>query len=140
MPIGKRNNQKIWISKQSTDCILRIRSLTFFFSTSPISNKCKRHILPRTLFFFAKYSSEIETLSHAIKADRTFVIWTKRESTRRRKSRSTTRSYSDVKLRKAYQITEKVNNEDSQLKKRKMIWSFKISFRTTNRFWKRRQK
>ena len=126
MPIGKKNTalidanrknstiKRFGFPNESTDCILRIRSLTFF-STSPISNK-----MGATLFFREHFSfspnilPKSRTLSHAIKADRTFVIWTQ-GSQHSVANQDLYRSYSDVKLRKTHQV----NNEDSQLKKEK---------------------
>ena len=151
MPIGKKPTlRKISFQRNSTikrfgfpndttDCILRIRTLTFF-RLRPFRINVRDNILPRTLFFFANILPKLRTLTHVIKADRTFIIWTQRESTRhhtqRRTSRSTTRSYSDVKLRKTHQVNIKIVN----WRKKNDMKQFKISFRTTNRFWKRRQK
>ncbi len=110
----------------ATDCILRIRSLTILFDFAHF-DKCEHHILPRTLFFFQNRILSVISLTDFWSltflstspisnkmwasfvpdiADRTFIIWTQRESTQRRKSRPTTRSYSDVELRKTHQVTK----------------------------------
>ncbi len=93
----------------STDCILRIWCLTFF-RLRPFRIKCEQHYSSVNTFLFRTHffrNWDHFLFSHVIKADWTFVIWTQRESTQRRKSRPTTRSYSDVKLRKAHQVTTK---------------------------------
>ena len=131
MPIEKKKTALIDANRKNStikrfgfpndaiDCILRIRSLQF--STSPISNKMWATLFFREHFSFSpNILPKSRTLTHVIKADRTFVIWTQRESTQRRKSTTTTRSYSDVEVTKAQQVTKKVNNEDSQLKKEKL--------------------
>ena len=126
MPIGKkptlrkisfqRNStiKRFGFPNDSTDCILRIRSLTIF-STSPISNKMWATLFFREHFSFSpNILPKSRTHTHVIKADRTFVIW-KQGSQHNVANQDTTRSYSDVKLQKTHQV----NNEDSQLKKEK---------------------
>ncbi len=88
----------------ATDCILRIRSWTFF-RLRPFSNKMWATLFFREHFSFLAHS-EIEN-THAIKADWTFVIWTQRESAQRRKSTTTTRSDSDVEVTKSTSSYEK---------------------------------
>ncbi len=120
MPIGKKENSfnrcqseklndQIWISKRRYWLYSRIRSLTFS-RLRPFRIKCEQHYSSENTFLFRhKFFRNRKhfSFSHAIKAEWTFAIWTQRESTQRRKSRTTTRSYSDVKLRKAHQVTKK---------------------------------
>ncbi len=109
----KTNFKKISFQRNSTirrfgfpndaifDCIWRFGSLTIF-RLRPSRIKCEQHYSSENTFRFLM-SINCPTL---IKADGTFVICTQRESTRRHTQRRTS-SY------------EKVNNEDSQLKKEK---------------------
>ena len=124
MPIGKKTNftkisfqrnstiKRFGFPNDSTDCILRIRSLTFF-STSPISNKMWATLFFREHFSFSpNILPKSRTLTHVIKADRTFVIWTQGSQ----HSVANQDLQQEVKATSSY---EKVNNEDSQLKKEK---------------------
>jgi len=124
MPIGKKKTALIDANRKnstikrfgfpndSTDCILRIRSLTFF-STSPISNKMWATLFFREHFSFSpNILPKSRTLTHVIKADRTFVIWTQGSQ----HSVANQDLQQEVKATSSY---EKVNNEDSQLKKEK---------------------
>ncbi len=73
----KSTIKKFRFPNDATDCILRIRSLTIF-STSPISNKMWATLFFREHFSFStNILPKSKTLTHVIKADRTFVIWTK---------------------------------------------------------------
>ena len=92
------------------DWILRIRSLQF--STSPISNKMWATLFFREHFSFSpNILPKSRTLTHVIKADRTFVIWTQG-------SQHNVAKQQEVKRRQVTKIHQ-VNNEDSQLKKEK---------------------
>ena len=128
MPIGKKKTALIDANRKnstikrfefpidSTDCILRIRSLTFF-STSPISNKMwatlffrepfsfSTNILPssKTLYSCNRSRWDIHNLNtEGVNAASHIKYYTKRRQVTKSKS-----------------TYEKVNNEDSQLKKEK---------------------
>ena len=130
MPIGKKKTALIDANRKnstikrfgfpndSTDCILRIRSLTFF-STSPVSNKMWATLFFREHFSFSpNILPKSRTLTHVIEADRTFVIWTQgsqhsvANQDLQQEVIATSNYEEHIKLRK-------VNNEDSQLKKEK---------------------
>ena len=75
----KLNNQKFEFPNDTTDCILRIRSLTFFFRLRPFRIKCEQHYSSVNTFLFHQIffrNREHFSFTHVIKADWTFVIWT----------------------------------------------------------------
>ena len=124
MPIGKKKTALIDANRKnstikrfgfpndSTNCILRIRSLTFFW-LRPFRINVSNTILPRTLFFFAKYSSEIKN-TYSCNQSRSDI---RNLNTEGVNTASQIKIYNKKLQRR--QVTKKVNNEDSQLKKEK---------------------
>ncbi len=107
---NKLNDQKIWISKRRYWLYSKNSKLDIFFRLRPFRIKCEQHYSSVNTFLFRHIffrNREHFSFSHVIKADWTFVIWTQRESTQRRKSTTTTRSYSDVEVTKSTSSYEK---------------------------------
>ncbi len=136
----KLNDQKIWISNDATDCIQRIRSLTIF-RLRPFRIKCEQQYSSENTFLF-RHIPKLKTLfvlscnqsrldirnlnTEGVNTASQIKIYNKK--LQRRQVTKSSSSY------------EKVNDEDSQLKKKNDMKQFKISFRTTNKILKKKTK
>ena len=115
MPIGKTQRSKDLDFQTTLLTVFKEFAAWHFFRLRPFRIKCEQHYSSENTFLFRQIffrNREHFSFTHVIKADWTFVIWTQ----------GSQHSIANQDLQREVKATtsyEKVNNEDSQLKKEK---------------------